>query len=459
MSDAFCYLWTMRWLVLVAVACSTPGKPEPERAPEQAIPAPSDDRVMQLEPAGGGAVDAGAAAIAGGGEAGGEDALVAGATLHAIAGATNGQFAITADSRWIVYGDGSGLHSVRVDGLVDRVIATRAGSPFRLTHDSKYVVYGKYLARVPVEGGEPVAIAPKLQVAELGNFVVSPDGKWVAFTEAAGDLVLASLADGAARKLQIKRPRDGRHHFGSGYVKKFSGDSKHLMFQHGAAYEVIGVDGRGRRAITRAAQGIEAVGSDLAITVGEREFRIVPLDGAAGATIATPPLFGFSGPAIAPDARGFAFVAVDYRLRYIDLETRKLRPISPSGVRASSFVEHTPDSKQILYVDMGPEGQRSCTVHAFDLATSRDRILARLPSAEQCFVKPAGDRRAVIHEWHRTGDGIRRNFLLVDLAGGPVRRLVPTLEGAGNFEVSPDGRFVVFDGPRDARPLSLIRLP
>jgi hypothetical protein len=448
----------MRWLVLVAVACSTPGKPEPERAPEQPTAAPSDEQAMPLEPVGGGAAGAGAPASAVGGE-GGEDALVAGATLHAIAGATNGQFAITADSRWIVYGDGRGLRSVRVDGLVDRVIAARAGALFRLTADSKYVVYGKRLARVPIEGGEEVAIAPKLQVAELGDFVVSPDGKWVAFTEAAGDLAIASLADGAARKLPIKRPRDGRHHFGSGHVKKFSGDSTHLVFQHGATYEVIGVDGRGRRGITRAAQGIEVVGSDLAIAVGEREVRVVPLDGAAGATIATPPLLGFSGPAIAPDARGLAFVAVDYRLHYIDLETRTLRAISPGGVRASSFVEHTPDSTQVLYVDMGPEGQRSCTVRAFDLATARDRILARLPSGEQCFVKPAGNRRAVIHAWHRTGDGIRRNFLLVDLGGGPVRRLVPTLEGAGNFDVSPDGGFVVFDGPGDARPLSLIRLP
>jgi hypothetical protein len=443
----------MRWLALVAVACSTPGKPEPERSPERAAErgpgrepgresaAPDDDRVMQLEPAGG------------------EDALVAGATLHTIAGATSGQLAITADSRWVVYSDGGALHSVQVDGLIDRVIAPRGVASFRLTRDSKYVVYGRQLARVPVEGGEAVAIAPKLQVAELGSFEVSPDGKWVAFTEAGGDLAIASLADGVARKLQMKRPRDGRYHFGSAYVKKLSGDSQHLMFQHGAGYEIIGVDGRGRRVLTRAAQGIEAVGGDLAIVVGEREFRIVPLDGRAGAAVATLPLLGFSGPAITPDARGFAFVAVDYSLHHIDLETRKLRPISPRGVRASAFVEHTPDSTQVLYVDMGPEGQRSCTVRAFDLATARDRILARLPSGGQCFVKPAGNRRAVIHQWYRTSDGIRRNFLLVDLAGGPVRRLVPTLEGAGNFEVSPDGRFVVFDGPRDARPLSLIRLP
>jgi Tol biopolymer transport system component len=162
---------------------------------------------------------------------------------------------------------------------------------------------------------------------------------------------------------------------------------------------------------------------------------------------------------IAPDARGFAFVAADYSLHHVDLATRRVRRISPSGVRASSFLAFTPDGAQLLYVDMGPESRRWCAVHAFDLATSRDRVLATLRPGEQCFVKPAGNRRAVIHEWHQGRSGIRRQFLLVDLAGGPVRRLAPELEGAGNFDTSPDGRFVVFDRLREAPSMSLIRLP
>ena len=68
-------------------------------------------------------------------------------------------------------------------------------------------------------------------------------------------------------------------------------------------------------------------------------------------------------------------------------------------------------------------------------------------------------RPGVLRQLGRADQADRRRLLLVELAGGPVRRLVPTLDGAGNFATSPDGRFVVFDGPRDARPLSLIRLP
>lgn len=451
----------MRWIVLAAVACSAPAKPERERP----VGLPRDDRALQLERAqreppaeAAPPAEAEPPAIATG-EGDADYELAPGARLHALAGATIGQLAITADSRWVVYADGRGLHSVRVDGLVDRVLAPGAVSAFRLTGDSKHVVYGRRLARVPVGGGPAVAIAPGLEVAELGNFVVSPDARWVAFTEASGDLVIASLADGAARPLKIPRPGDARYHFGSGYVKAFSGDSKHLVFQRGAAYEVVDHDGRKRRPIEPDAQGGEAVANDLAIAIGDRSFRIIPLDGRAGATIATPPLFGFSAPVLAPDARGFAFLAADYSLHYIDLATRQLRPISARGVRASPFVQLTPDGKQILYIDMGPERARSCTVHVFELATSRDRVLAAPRPGEQCFVKPAGNRRAVIHEWHQSGRGIRRELLLVDLAGGPVRRLVPTLDGAGNFETSPDGRFVLFDGPRDAPALSLIRLP
>jgi hypothetical protein len=198
-----CYLRPVRWIVLAAVACSAPAKPERERPSGL----PSDDRALQLERA-----DRAPPAIATG-EAAADYELAPGAQLHVLAASTSGQLAISADSRWVVYGDGRGLHSVRVDGLVDRVLAAGAASPFRLTGDSKHVVYGRRLARVPVGGGQALAIAPGLEVAELGNFVVSPDARWVAFTEASGDLAIASLADGTARRLKVPRPLDARFHF------------------------------------------------------------------------------------------------------------------------------------------------------------------------------------------------------------------------------------------------------
>lgn len=142
---------------------------------------------------------------------------------------------------------------------------------------------------------------------------------------------------------------------------------------------------------------------------------------------------------------------------------------APPAEAVSAF-RLTGDSKHVVYgrrlarvpVGGGPTLSIASGLEVAELgnfAVSPDARWVAPRPGEQCFVKPAGNRRAVIHEWHQSGRGTRRELLLVDLAGGPVRRLVPTLDGAGNFETSPDGRFVLFDGPRDAPALSLIRLP
>jgi Tol biopolymer transport system component len=345
---------------------------------------------------------------------------------------------------------------VRTHDLAERVIPASAGW-FVLTPDSRWILHGSRIERTSIDGGSPKRLAPDLEMHSLGHLVVSPDSKWIAFVTSTGDLAIAPIDGGPAKLLPVDAPKDARCHAGAGAVKTFSSDSQWLVYQHGCTTnEAIRIDGSARHVIEPTMQGIEVIAGPYSLGVGTNRFTITPLAGGTVRSVETPPLFGFSGPRVAPDQQSFAFIAESYSLHVIDLATLRLDRVSPSGIRVSSFIEHTPDSQRVLYANLADDGR--CEFRMFDRVTRRDFALGRLAEGGQCFIKAAGNKRAVIHTWRQVGEGFARELLLVDLESRAIQSLVRDGD-AGNYEVSPDGRIVAFTGSRPYWPISVVVLP
>lgn len=356
-----------------------------------------------------------------------------------------GAYAFSADSRWVVYADGAGLHSVRGDGSGRRRLLPGQPAYFLLTPNARHVLIpGEIIARVPIRGGERFEIAANAPLSQFGSVIVSPDSQWVGFTAASGDVYVASIGNGTLQKLPIP-PVEGSnpYHHGVAYLKSFTGDSSRLFYQRGGGYEVIGRDGQGRVRLSEAMGG-EAVAGESALHFDSAAYYAYPLDGSPPRSITTPKLLpGFPQPKVAPDARSFAFLASGGGLHHVDLQTLAVRSVSPPGLEVLPFVEFSPDSRALVFAGRLPDG--GCEFRHHDLAADRGSLLATIRGTDQCFAKPAGNRRVVFYEYHPDGSGLQSNLFAVDLGSLRVRRLAPTLMGAGNFSTSPDGQYVLFD--------------
>ncbi len=362
-----------------------------------------------------------------------------------------GHYLFTGDSRQLVFGDHDGLWAID-PGTRERRLLARGPRPyFNLTPDSRYALTpGKSVSRIALRDGRSFELAASAPLSPLDALVVSPDSHWFAYTAGSGPLTVVSVEEDLAHALDVPLPEDRRYHAGAGHLVGFSDDSKLLLYQRGAGYEVIGRDGSGRRALTPAA-GV--LFGRSAIAQGEQGFTLVPLEGGEPRQISTPLLNGFSVPRPAPDASGFAFLAADEGVYWADARTLQVRRLSPEGAHATMFIEVTPDSRGVLYVNRHREGEAGwCEGRFYDLAKGRDVMLARFEDTEQCFPKVAGVGKAVLYEWHAVPDGVvpvyphvQGNVFVVDLERLVVRRVTPTVNQLRNVHVAPDGRFAAFD--------------
>jgi Tol biopolymer transport system component len=444
----------MRALLLILVACSSTSRPPP-----RTYGLPADDR-PEREPHGlpKERPESEPGEIARDPEQRDADPpqIASGAVdVKQLAAASTGHFVFTKDARWLLYLASDGIHVVRTQGLAGRVIPSSAPW-FVVTPDSRWILHGARIERTSIDGGAPKRLAPELELHSLSHVVVSPDSKWIAFVASTGELAIASIDGGPAKRLPVDPPEDARCHAGAGFVRTFSADSQWLVYQHGCTTnEAIRIDGTARHVIEPAMRGIEVIAGPYSLGVGNNRFTITPLAGGAIKHVETPPLFGFSGPKVAPDQQSFAFIAEDYSLHVVDLATLRLDRVSPKGVGVSSFIEHTPDSQRVLYASAA-DGR--CELRMFDRIARRDVGLGRLAEGGQCFIKAAGNQRAVIHTWRRVDRGYTREILLVDLETRAIQSLVRDGD-VGNYDVSPDGRLVAFTGGRPQWPISVIVLP
>jgi hypothetical protein len=367
-----------------------------------------------------------------------------GPPLKLVSTGVAGQFALTADGAWLVYLDSTGLFA----------LPTRDGAPrklapstlfFTLTPDSRFALVPEAAwTRLSLSGKDgPVVVARGEALHQLSGFSVSK--RHVAFIAADGSVVVAALDEGTARRLSLEPPKDTRCHAGAGYPRGFSDDGEWLLLQRGCTgLDAVHPDGSGLHRLPTGSGvlvGNLVVGQRLLPDSGlpmEKELVVTPLKGGDGFTIRGANLSPFAK--AMPGNKALLQDDGEGRLTLVDLEKKLVRVLYEGAVPVLPFFEPTPDGQRALFATRS-EGH--CTVNQVDVATGKRQQLADVEGAEQCFIKPAGNARAVLYAW-RSGEAVLAS---IELKTGVVRRLGQPLSEVGNFQVS-EGAVVVTAGQR-----------
>jgi len=160
------------------------------------------------------------------------------------------------------------------------------------------------------------------------------------------------------------------------------------------------------------------------------------------------------GPAFSPDGGTLAFISTRagspqvFFLPTTGGEARKRTDV-PGGVGAFRF---TPDGRRLVFTaEVWPE----CGA---DMACNRKRD----DEAEKRKIRAVVADRLLYRHWDAWEDGKRTHIMIMDLADAkaPLRDLTPgdfdspafVVGGAADFDVSPDGKELVFTSNRDAQP-------
>jgi dipeptidyl aminopeptidase/acylaminoacyl peptidase len=161
-----------------------------------------------------------------------------------------------------------------------------------------------------------------------------------------------------------------------------------------------------------------------------------------------------AGPAFSPDGTVLAFLSTragDPQVFFLPTgggEAEKKTDV-PGGVGAFKF---TPDGKRlVLTAEVWPEcGADAACTRKKDEAVEKGKMKAHVAD------------RLLFRHWDAWEDGKRTHLLVLDLAGpeAPPRDLTPgdfdspafVVGGGADFDVSPDGRELVFTSNRDPQP-------
>lgn len=357
---------------------------------------------------------------------------------HLVSSTLTGHFAFTADGASLVYLDASGLFAIAPREGQPRPLAP-AAAYFTLSADGRYaLVPGGAWKRLSVSGKNgPIDLAKGEQPHALTGFATS--ATHLAFLTAQGAMAVTSFDEGTSVRLPVEAPKTAQCHAGSGFPRAFSADGRWLLFQHGCeSNDLIRPDGSERRRtglVSAAFVGDVLAGNarDETVKFGPAipPLKVIPLDGSPPWSVPDVVL----GPMPKPLPGRRAFVQTDAKnlVWLVDLDAKKARVLYEGG-RVTSFLEPTPDGKRVLFATQADD---SCAVHQVDVASGKPQRLALVDGAQQCFIKPAGNGRAVLYAWRASSreDG-EAVLAAVDLDTGVVHPLGPHLQGVGNFHVA-----------------------
>jgi hypothetical protein len=356
-----------------------------------------------------------------------------GPALRLVSKTATGHSALTPDGRYLIYIDSGGLFVMSTKGGPPRKIGA-AAPYFRFTPDAKYVlVPGSAWRRLSLGSQDgPIDVAPKERRHQLCGSAFSDTH--VAFITAEGPMAVASILEGTSIRLPVEPPVDRRCHAGAGYPRAFSPDGQWLLFQHGCYdNELIRVDGTQRRHI-----GLVSAMFVDDLVVGNVEDKngrivfdrveVVSLSDKKKRWKVKGTLLG-SQPRRVPGKRAILQRDSEYRLVLIDLEKMKMRVLHQGDERVTNSAEVTPDGKRGLYTTQ--HQKVGCAVHQVDLESGKRQRLALVEGASQCFIKPLGNKRAVMYAW-----GKGAIMATIDLKTAVVRRLDVPPNSIGNLNTA-----------------------
>jgi Tol biopolymer transport system component len=379
--------------------------------------------------------------------------------------------AISPDSQWIAYVEGSSLRKVAVAGGTPVTIA-RLGEPARglaWTDDDVLIVGTSHpsvgLRRVPSGGGDLTPLtAPDAARGELGHVLPSslPGGRTVLFTVASSrpedsSIELLDLESGARTTL-LKAGRDAQ------YVA-----SGHLAYATGGGVSAVALD-LGRRAVVgNPVRVIERVGAaatgalNAAVTragmlvyvsedVGDDAPRVlVWIDRQGRETPLPAPPRAYVTARLSPDETRAA-VAIRDREQDIwiwDFARQTLTRLTsdPAGDLAPVW---TPDGRRVVFASTRT-GVYNLYAQAADGTGTAVRLTAGGNTQAPDAVTPDGAFVIGREVRPATKADIVRFAMDGDLAAAPDA-LVETRFDEWNADISPDGRFIAYQSNESGRP-------
>ncbi len=345
--------------------------------------------------------------------------LSEGVTLHDL----------TPDGRSLISMEPAGLQLRSLDGGTPVTLAP-PGSRFTVTPDSKFLItFDTAFTRHPLSSKDGKAtLARDLTLLPNSSFIAS--NSQLAFVAADGSLQLADLVEGTARPLPVETPESNPCHFGNAAPSAISDDQRWLLFRHGCVSDVMRVDGSKTREL--GFSSAQLVGSlvigDLGPTgaVGATQLKVMELNTGAKWFIEGVRLHART--VRIPGTENVLMLDEKGRVLLVELRPKRVKVLRDVAPRAVTL-EPTKEGKALVVAR--DDVEHVCTVLELDPSTGKQRRLAGVNGAEQCFAHPTRTG-AIVFAWRFTGS---QQAVLADLDGsGRVRRLGPPLDTIGNLE-------------------------
>lgn len=339
------------------------------------------------------------------------------------------QHDLSPDGRSVVSMEPTGLLLRALDGGTPVTLAA-PGSRFTVTPDSKFLVtFDTTFTRHPLASKDGKATLAR-GLSPLPNSPLIASNSQLVFVAADGSLQLADLVEGAARQLPVEPPEDKRCHNGAAVPSAISDDQNWLLYQHGCVFDVLRTDGSKAREL--GFSSAQLVGTLVIGDLGPGEkgeatqLKVMELNTGAKWFIEGVRLHART--VRIPGTENVLMLDEKGRVLFVELRPKRvkvLRDAAPPSVT----VEPTKEGKALVVTR--DDAEHVCTVLELDPATGKQRRLAGVNGAEQCFASPTRSG-TIVFAWRFTGG---QQALLADLdASGRVRQLGPLMDTIGNLQ-------------------------
>ncbi|MCG8349617.1 MAG: hypothetical protein MI924_17775 [Chloroflexales bacterium] len=150
---------------------------------------------------------------------------------------SHSRYAISPDSKWVVFSDNNGLYRVPLNGGTVTQLATyrqdNVWDIFTISSNSRYVVYiasaSNKLYSVPIDGGPSVQLGAQIAERYVSNqYRISPDNRRVIYitnSDSQPEIYSISIQGGTATMIDTALPECQ-----SAFCFTISSDSKHIVY-------------------------------------------------------------------------------------------------------------------------------------------------------------------------------------------------------------------------------------